>query len=199
MARSAARLEVLAGKAAGMSIIIHDELVIGRHAEGAGQLADDEEISRLHARVTLAPDGSCSIEDLGSTNGTFVNGLRISTARTLAEGDTIELGQTMLTVRELPVPAPAPLPASERLAASEAPTAEQPAAGHPSQAPPPPLSVQLEVDFAKHEARISLDPASEPVRLTFEAGSWRVVGPRTDDPGPDPHEPPPVDRHELAS
>ena len=102
MGTSAARLEVVAGKAVGMSILVVDELVIGRLAEGAGQLGDDEEISRLHARFTLDSAGACVIEDLGSTNGTFVNGLRISAARTLAEGDTIELGQTTLAVRELP-------------------------------------------------------------------------------------------------
>jgi predicted component of type VI protein secretion system len=102
MSTGAARLEVVAGKAVGMSILIEDELLIGRHAEGAGRLADDEEISRSHARVTLDASGFCAIEDLGSTNGTFMNGLRISVPQTLAVGDTIELGGTTLAVRELP-------------------------------------------------------------------------------------------------
>ena len=100
----AARLEVVAGKAAGTSILVAEELVIGRHAEGAGRLADDEEISRTHARVTLDPSGVCEIEDLGSTNGTYVNGSRISGPEELSVGDTIELGQTTLAVRELPAP-----------------------------------------------------------------------------------------------
>lgn len=97
-----ARLEVVAGKAAGMSILIADELVVGRHAQGAGRLADDEEISRAHARFALDQNGFIAIDDLGSTNGTFVNGLRISTPQTLSEGDTIELGATTLVVREVP-------------------------------------------------------------------------------------------------
>src|SRR6516165_1951084 len=104
MPMGAARLEVVAGKAAGTSIMVEDELVIGRHATGAGRLADDEEISRTHARITLERSGYLAIEDLGSTNGTFVNGLRISGPKTLTEGDGIEVGGTTLVVRELPLP-----------------------------------------------------------------------------------------------
>jgi pSer/pThr/pTyr-binding forkhead associated (FHA) protein len=100
-----ARLEVVAGRAVGMSVLLDDELLIGRHAEGAGRLADDDEISRSHARISLDRSGFCAIEDLGSTNGTFVNGLRISGPQTLSVGDTIEVGGTTLVVRELPIPA----------------------------------------------------------------------------------------------
>jgi predicted component of type VI protein secretion system len=99
-----ARLEVVAGRAIGMWVLIDDELLIGRHAEGAGRLADDEEISRSHARLSLDRTGFCAIEDLGSTNGTYVNGLRIAGPETLSEGDTIEVGGTTLVVRELPIP-----------------------------------------------------------------------------------------------
>ncbi len=100
-----ARFEVVAGRAIGMSVLLDDELLIGRHAEGAGRLADDDEISRSHARISLDRSGFCAIEDLGSTNGTFVNGLRISGPQTLSVGDTIEVGGTTLVVRELPIPA----------------------------------------------------------------------------------------------
>src|SRR5207245_1480962 len=70
------------------------------------RLAEDEEISRAHARITLEPSGACEIEDLGSTNGTYVNGMRISRAEELSVGDTIEMGQTTLAVRELPASKP---------------------------------------------------------------------------------------------
>jgi pSer/pThr/pTyr-binding forkhead associated (FHA) protein len=105
MGPAIARLEVVAGRAVGMSILLDDELLIGRHAEGAGRLADDEEISRSHARISLDRSGFCAIEDLGSTNGSFVNGLRIKGPQTLSVGDTIEVGGTTLVVRELPIPA----------------------------------------------------------------------------------------------
>ena len=99
-----ARLDVVAGRALGMSILFDDELLIGRHSDGAGRLADDEEISRSHARISLDRSGFCAIEDLGSTNGTFVNGLRVTGPQTLSVGDTIELGGTTLVVRDVPVP-----------------------------------------------------------------------------------------------
>jgi predicted component of type VI protein secretion system len=105
MSQTVARLEVVAGRAIGMSILLDDELLIGRHADGAGRLADDDEISRAHARISLDRSGFCGIEDLGSTNGTFVNGLRITGPQTLSVGDTIEMGGTALVVRELPIPA----------------------------------------------------------------------------------------------
>ncbi|HET6866510.1 MAG TPA: FHA domain-containing protein [Solirubrobacteraceae bacterium] len=104
MSPAMARFEVVAGRAIGMSILIDDELLIGRHADGAGRLADDDEISRSHARISLDRSGFCAIEDLGSTNGTFVNGLRIAGPQTLSVGDTIEVGGTTLVVRDLPVP-----------------------------------------------------------------------------------------------
>jgi hypothetical protein len=104
MSQAVARFEVVAGRAIGMSILIDDELLIGRHADGAGRLADDDEISRSHARMSLDRSGFCAIEDLGSTNGTFVNGLRIAGPQTLSVGDTIEIGGTTLVVRELPIP-----------------------------------------------------------------------------------------------
>src|SRR5436309_12923260 len=86
-----------------MSILVDDELLIGRHADGAGRLAEDEEISRSHARLSLDRSGFCAIEDLGSTNGTYVNGLRIKGPQTRSEGDTVEVGGTTLVVRDLPV------------------------------------------------------------------------------------------------
>jgi predicted component of type VI protein secretion system len=119
MSAEPVRLEVVAGRAEGMSILVDDELVIGRQADGAGRLADDDEISRSHARVTLDASGFCAIEDLGSTNGTFVNGLRIAAPQTLFDGDTIELGGTTLVVHGL-----ASTPAGEaQIAAPEAPEA----------------------------------------------------------------------------
>jgi predicted component of type VI protein secretion system len=180
MGQSAARLEVMAGNATGMSILVDDELVIGRHAEGAGRLADDEEISRLHARVSLDVGGFCAIEDLGSTNGTYVNGLKISSPRLLSEGDMIEIGQTTLAVRELPQ-APTEALAAEATAgesAHQATVVPAPVAAEPPvmpTPPPPALSLRLQVDLIEREARIFLDEASEPLRLVFDDGSWRFV------------------------
>jgi pSer/pThr/pTyr-binding forkhead associated (FHA) protein len=67
---------------------------IGR-ATGADFIVDAALVSRVHCRVTAMPDGGLELRDLDSTNGTFVNGQRIETAR-LASGDRIQVGRVEL-------------------------------------------------------------------------------------------------------
>ncbi len=67
---------------------------IGR-AAGADFIVDAALVSRVHCRVTALPDGGLELRDLDSTNGTFVNGERIETAR-LASGDRIQVGRVEL-------------------------------------------------------------------------------------------------------
>jgi pSer/pThr/pTyr-binding forkhead associated (FHA) protein len=168
---ASARIEVMAGNAAGTWLDVTDELLIGRHADGVGRLGDDQEISRYHARLSLDEGGACTVEDLGSTNGTFVNGSRISEPQTLREGDTIELGASTLAVRELPAPAEAGSPSHSPAEAESQATTEHavPAAAAP------PLSLQVEIDFAANEALISLGDGAEPIRIVLESGAWRIA------------------------
>ncbi len=90
------RLHVLAGPGlpAGRNIDIGGVTVIGRE-DGVGiHLDGDEFASGQHARVEPRADGVW-VEDLGSTNGTFVNGERV-TAQRLRAGDVLRVGQTEL-------------------------------------------------------------------------------------------------------
>lgn len=64
---------------------------LGRGAD-ADIVIDEIGVSRTHARFVLSPAGQWSVEDLGSTNGTFVNGAEIS-RHVLSSGDLIELGE----------------------------------------------------------------------------------------------------------
>jgi uncharacterized RDD family membrane protein YckC len=75
------------------------ETVVGR--ENADIVLDDEQISRRHAIFRLRHDSSVEISDLGSSNGTFVNGTRIEEPVILARDDVVMLGRTQLTI-ELP-------------------------------------------------------------------------------------------------
>ena len=119
-------LEVVGGPAEGSTLALEDgELVLGREAEGEGRLGDDPELSRRHARVTET-DGGLVIEDLGSTNGTLVNGTRIESATTLHPGDTVELGTSQLKLRGGAVPPPEEAPGPEVTAARAVP--DRPAA-----------------------------------------------------------------------
>ena len=67
---------------------------IGR-ATGADFVLDAALVSRVHCRITALPTGELEVTDLDSTNGTFVNGTRISTAR-LTAGDRLRLGRVEL-------------------------------------------------------------------------------------------------------
>ena len=73
------------------------ENVIGR-APDATAWIDALGVSRTHARITVS-DSDATIEDLGSKNGTFVHGERITKRRPLADGDQIRLGSVVITLR----------------------------------------------------------------------------------------------------
>ena len=85
-------LRVTSGPAAGTTIQLNGDLVFGRDAADSGSLGGDPEISRRHARNPPGANGEAVVEDLGSTNGTFVNGQRISSPTPLRPGDSLELG-----------------------------------------------------------------------------------------------------------
>jgi ABC transport system ATP-binding/permease protein len=65
--------------------------ILGREP-GCDDVLDDPRVSRRHARLTRSPEG-LTIEDLDSANGTFVNGVRISTAMPLQAGDQVTIGR----------------------------------------------------------------------------------------------------------
>jgi hypothetical protein len=120
-------LRITGGNAAGSEIPLEDEFVIGRLATGPGSLGGDPEISRSHARVFRDPQGQLMIEDLGSTNGTIVNGTRIAGPQPLRGGDTVSIGQSTIQVQ-------AAAGADQATAFRTAP----PETGPPAAAPPPP-------------------------------------------------------------
>ncbi len=72
-------------------------LHVGR-ANDCGVVLQDVKASRHHAQIAPCPGGFC-VQDLGSGNGTFVNGQRISTPTLLRHGDSILIGETVIDVR----------------------------------------------------------------------------------------------------
>ena len=67
---------------------------VGR-ATGADFIVDAPLVSRVHCRLTALPDGGLEVRDLESTNGTFLNGERIQTAR-VSPGDKLGVGRMEL-------------------------------------------------------------------------------------------------------
>jgi hypothetical protein len=70
-------------------------LLLGRGSGNDVNLARDEYASTKHARVEPRRDGVW-VEDVGSTNGTYLNGIRLSRAKKLAPGDVVRVGETEL-------------------------------------------------------------------------------------------------------
>jgi pSer/pThr/pTyr-binding forkhead associated (FHA) protein len=173
------QLEVVAGNAAGTTIDIQERLVFGRQTEGSGQLAEDPELSRHHAEVTRRPSGEYQLEDLSSTNGTCVNGTRLTEPTVLSLGDTIELGTTKLVVRALlAAAAPAPATVDVRAATSitDVPAAVREAASPtPTPTPPPPLDLRMRIDLERAEAEVSLGEGQS-VQMRLREGRWEIVG-----------------------
>lgn len=87
---------VIAGPRVGHMVKLdEDELRVGR-ASGTDLQLNDRGVSRSHARLVKQEDGTCFIEDLSSSNGTFINGREISRPWRLEDGDKITLGTTTI-------------------------------------------------------------------------------------------------------
>lgn len=71
--------------------------VFGR-SEDADIPIDDPYASEFHARLGVQDD-KVIVHDLGSTNGTYVNGRRVTSPRSVVRGDTVQIGKTILEVR----------------------------------------------------------------------------------------------------
>ena len=88
-------LSIVQGQQTGESAPLEPGLVlIGRSAD-CQLVLDDDYVSTRHARVVAGETG-LYIEDLGSTNGTYVNGARITAPTAISLSDTLRIGKTML-------------------------------------------------------------------------------------------------------
>ncbi|HEX6584552.1 MAG TPA: FHA domain-containing protein [Thermoleophilaceae bacterium] len=181
----------------GTEVPVEPGATIGR--EGCDITLSDPDVSRRHAAIQIVRD-EVSIEDLGSTNGTFVNGQRIEERRRLSDGDEIQIGSTVWRLRapasatrlvdrpsgatrlsqatslrpsaEPPTEPPTPAAAPEPPAAAPEPPAPEPAA-------PPPRTPEP----AAGEPPASETPAPEPVAARAPAPPG--AGRRGDVPAPD--------------
>lgn len=110
------------GAHAGMVLpLTSDTFTIGRELDNTLVL-DSPRLSRYHARLRISPSGTVLLEDLNSTNGTFVNGTLISGVRRLALGDAFTLAGTVRlcliedeSVRDLTPPEQWAIPAVEAI------------------------------------------------------------------------------------
>jgi transcriptional regulator with GAF, ATPase, and Fis domain len=89
-------LLALFGPKRGVRLEIEAQATLGRSSDADLQLVDGK-VSRQHCRFTIR-DGRLEVEDLGSHNGTYVNGERLTAARLLAAGDEVAVGDSLFLV-----------------------------------------------------------------------------------------------------
>src|SRR3954447_112237 len=142
------QLTITSGPGAGRTVKVEGtEFTIGREA-GVDLVLQDGKASRRHAALRVLPDGRATLYDLGSSNGTFVNGRRIQSTL-LQGGEEIQIGDTVLLAdgaapAQAAAPAPAaaqpvpvqPTPPTEPLT-PVTPPVPQPAAGFTPPSPQP--------------------------------------------------------------
>jgi pSer/pThr/pTyr-binding forkhead associated (FHA) protein len=133
------------------------EIIIGRDASNVIAI-NDAEVSRKHAKLSLQ-NSVYEIQDLGSTNGTFINGQRITGSQELKPGDTVTLGENIVLMYETafdpnatvvsstqvpkivaPLQKPAPAPAPRPVTGPVAPPSTAPVEVFTSQPPAGPVS-----------------------------------------------------------
>ncbi|HEX2196010.1 MAG TPA: FHA domain-containing protein [Actinomycetota bacterium] len=83
----------------GQTFALTGELTIGRSDQCNVKVEGDTYVSSVHARI-YARDGSYMVEDLGSTNGTYLNRRRITAPAELQRGDRVKVGKTVLEMRK---------------------------------------------------------------------------------------------------
>src|ERR1700739_1481341 len=120
MATQVTSLNIVAGNGNGVDLVVDIpsgfDQVLGRDASADISLPDPA-VSRRHARLHRGLDGVW-LEDLGSTNGTYINGDRLTVPYRLRDGDEVKLGNSLAVFHE----AASPPDATEVIAVPIAPT-----------------------------------------------------------------------------
>ncbi len=140
------RLVVRRGPTPSHSWDLEGELVtVGRDVSN-DIVINDAEASRQHLRLRRRRGGGYVLEDLGSTNGTFVNGQRLSGARSLHNGDMIGMGETVTLAYER-------VPGTEGIAVATGPWSREPASDEQPEAEAAPLPAAPEAAEVPAPAR----------------------------------------------
>ncbi len=92
------KASVVEGPKKGSTYNLRDELIIGR-GEKCHVILDDSYVSQVHARI-FPRNESFVLEDLGSTNGTYLNRRRITAPVELQRGDQVKIGKTVMEMRK---------------------------------------------------------------------------------------------------
>lgn len=154
-----------------------DFIKIGR-LSSAHLCLEDDKVSRIHSVIEVSPDGSLSIVDMGSVEGTFVNGKRVNKG-SLAFGDEIKVGNTTIKV-EAAQPGASVAPAIAPLGGGDAVTALHSVPAEPAHVqtvvgPAPVAPSAAAVTVVTPAPAPSLPPPPPQVKVVQDEGSGQVV------------------------
>jgi len=136
-----------------------DQISIGRDSSNEIPV-NDAEVSRRHSRLTFQ-GGKYVLDDMGSTNGTFVNGQRLTGPRVLKSGEVISLGEQIVFVYEAVDSDPGATMVSPRSASA----APRPV----STPPPPPQAYAGQVPVSEPEPTPAKKPNPVPIAIAVGA------------------------------
>jgi hypothetical protein len=156
------KLQVLSGSLAGQSFELKEgKTTVGRVEDNAILIAEPS-VSSHHAEIHVV-EKDVIIKDLGSTNGSFINGEKI-TESVLKAGQVLRLGQVELRLDD-----GTPLPPPSAAASAPAPAPAQPA-GAPAPAPAPGAKPRQEQTIVMQRG-VSLDQLAEPRSAGFDTAT----------------------------
>jgi pSer/pThr/pTyr-binding forkhead associated (FHA) protein len=139
-----------------------DQLSIGRDSSNEISV-NDAEVSRRHARLTFQ-GGKYVLEDMGSTNGTFVNGQRLTGPRVLKSGEVVSLGEQIVFVYEAIESDPGATMVSPRNVVEPRPAVAP---------PPPPPAFAGQVPASQPEAAFA--KKTNPVPIAIAVGAFLLI------------------------
>ena len=165
------RLVVSQGPQPGQTFMLdRDVLTVGRDPSNSIMITDPQ-VSRQHARITRQ-SGVMVIEDLGSTNGTYINGMRLTAPHALVNGDAVGLGEAVTltyygamqttTDTARAQPGAAPQSYTPRTAPAQPPRYAPPNAPPAAAAQPPSYAPPAPATPPQASATYAASPGAEP-------------------------------------
>ena len=165
-------VELLQANGTSLLIVVHRRLQIGR--EGADVILSDPLVSRQHATIEPVGD-TVSVSDLGSSNGTHLNGVPVAAPTPIAPGDAVSIGDTTLRLAAFTVAPPEPPPETDVDEGSHATVFRGSEAGPPTGPVTRPVTRDTDVratsiDMVAQEVRDDRDVKHEVSRLESKTG-----------------------------
>lgn len=158
-----------------------NELHLGRDLNNE-IVVNDAEVSRRHVRF-VAQGGGYVVEDLGSTNGTFVNGRRLTGPYLLQPGETVTIGEQVALVYEVvqaydpnaTVVSPAARPAAPQSGYQPSPFQQQVPPPPPQQAYRPQPAPVIQAPPPNYAGQVPVSPVSEPLPQKKAPKTWLII------------------------